>query len=145
MPVEYFTMMKSKDDAFRFGIRRTMVLEAMDKGIKPTARAFRATVKTVRKWVKRYRDLGLRGLQEQSRAPHRIPHKTSPAAEAAVVAKKRSALRPIFHQLDVQLAKWAMRKYKRCHRRLLHTLRWLAQIARTRPILAHWEWRLNAV
>lgn len=57
----------------------------------------------------------------------------------------RSALRPIFLQLDVQLAKWAMRKYKRRHRRLLHTLRWLAQIARTRPILAHWEWRLNAV
>ncbi|MBK8574180.1 MAG: hypothetical protein IPN90_00345 [Elusimicrobia bacterium] len=26
-----------------------------------------------------------------------------------------------------------------------HTLRCLAQIARTRPILAHWEWRLNAV
>lgn len=57
----------------------------------------------------------------------------------------RSALGPIFHQLDVHLAKWAMRKYKRRHRRLLHTLRWLTQIARTRPILAHWEWRLNAV
>lgn len=52
MPVEYLTMMKSKDVAFRFGIRRTMVLEAMEKGIKPTARAFRATVRTVRKWVK---------------------------------------------------------------------------------------------
>jgi len=53
----------------------------------------------------------------------------------------RSALGPVLRQLDMSLAKWAMRKYKRCHRRMVHTLRWLAQIARERPILAHWNWR----
>ena len=65
-----------------------MVLEAMATGIKPTARAFKATVKTVRKWVKRYRSQGLPGLRELSRAPKSIPHKTKPDVEAAVVAKK---------------------------------------------------------
>ena len=89
MPVEYLTMMKSKDAAFRFGIRRTMVLEALEKGIKPTARAFKATVKTVRKWVKRYREKGLAGLKELSRAPKHIPHKTSATVAAGVVAKKK--------------------------------------------------------
>lgn len=89
MLVEYRSMMKAKDSAFRFGIRRTMVLEAMEKGNKPTARAFEATVKTVRKWVKRYRAEGLPGLRELSRAPRNIPHKTCGEIESAVVAKKR--------------------------------------------------------
>ena len=57
----------------------------------------------------------------------------------------RSALRPVLRQLDLSLVKWAMRKYKRHHRRLVYTLRWLDQIARERPIMAHWKWRLNAV
>jgi group II intron reverse transcriptase/maturase len=56
----------------------------------------------------------------------------------------RSALRPVLRQLDYCLAKWAMRKYKRRHRRLVHTLKWLDQIAREKPIMAHWQWRLNA-
>jgi transposase len=132
MPVEYLTMMKSKDAAFRFGIRRTMVLDAMEKGIKPTARAFRATVKTVRKWVKRYGDLGLPGLQEQSRAPHYIPHKTTPATEAAVVAKKRElkgfGARRMVQEFDLGCGKGAAlrilkehgllncRRKKRCRR-----------------------------
>ena len=89
MPVGYRSMMQAKDEGFRFGIRRTMVLEALEQGIKPTARAFTATVKTVRKWVNRYWEAGLPGLRERSRAPKRIPHKTKPDVEAAVVAKKR--------------------------------------------------------
>lgn len=89
MPVEYRSMMRSKDAVFRFGVRRTMVLEAVEKGIKPTARAFQATVRTVRKWVKRYREQGLPGLEELSRAPKHIPHKTSEDVAAVVVAKKR--------------------------------------------------------
>ncbi len=89
MPVGYRSMMKAKDEGFRFGIRRTMVLEALEKGNKPTARAFKATVKTVRKWVKRYRAEGLPGLRELSRAPRTIPHKTSADVAAGVVAKKK--------------------------------------------------------
>ena len=58
----------------------------------------------------------------------------------------RSALRPMFRQLDSSLAKWAMRKFKRHHRRMVHTLRWLDQLARERePLFVHWEWRLKTV
>jgi transposase len=89
MPMEYRSMMKSKNVVFRFGVRRTMVLEALEKGIKPTARAFKATIKTVRKGVKRYRKKGLAGLEELSRAPKHIPHKTSSEVAAKVVAKKK--------------------------------------------------------
>jgi RNA-directed DNA polymerase len=56
-----------------------------------------------------------------------------------------SALRPVLRQLDFALARWAMRKYKRRHRRLTCALRWLAQIAQRRPLLVHWQWRLNTV
>jgi hypothetical protein len=58
---------------------------------------------------------------------------------------RRSTLRPVLRQLDMSLAKWAMRKYKRHHRRVVHTLRWLDQIARERPIMTHWKWRLDMV
>ena len=57
----------------------------------------------------------------------------------------RSALGPVFRQLDLSLAKWAMRKYKRHHRRVVHALTWLNALARERPVLAHWQWRLNSV
>jgi transposase len=62
-----------------------MVLEALAKGIKPTARMFHAQVKTVRKWVNRYRERGVAGLKELSRAPKHIPHKTPPEADVETV------------------------------------------------------------
>ena len=37
-------------------VRRAMVEHAMKNGIKPTARHFNTTVKTVKKWVKCFRE-----------------------------------------------------------------------------------------
>lgn len=75
-PLGYSNMIQAKDAGFRFGVRKKMVLDALENGIKPTARAYDATVKTVRRWVKRYKAQGLAGLLERSHAPKRIPHKT---------------------------------------------------------------------
>jgi len=69
-------MIKSKDKEFVFGIRLQVVRDALEKGIKPTARWYRMGKNTVRKWVRRYKVRGTRGMVEENRAPHHIPHKT---------------------------------------------------------------------
>jgi putative transposase len=42
------------------------------------------------KWVRRYTEQGLVGLQEQSRAPHRCPHRMSEEVEAVLLEAKRA-------------------------------------------------------
>ena len=86
-PMEYFTMIRSKSHVFDY--RKAMVRSALGIGKKPTARLFRTTVKTVRKWVKRFLKEGAAGLHDRSRRPHRCRNKTSPADEAQVLALRR--------------------------------------------------------
>ena len=42
------------------------------------------------KWVRRYTEEGLTGLQEKSRAPHDCPHRMAQAVEAALLEAKRA-------------------------------------------------------
>ena len=72
-PVPYFEVVRQMRNAFNYRLR--MVTHARQHGIKAAARAFRTTVPTVRKWLRRYAGQGLKGLQELSRAPHSCPHK----------------------------------------------------------------------
>jgi len=52
----------------------------------------------------------------------------------------KSALYPIFDQLNNALKKWAMRKYKRLRGKSLRARHWLGRIARRQPLLfAHWR------
>jgi len=50
-------------------LRYQMVQYALEKGIKPTAKAFNTTPKTVRKWLNRWKEKGISGLIDQSKAP----------------------------------------------------------------------------
>src|SRR5947208_6738422 len=45
--------------------------------------------KTGYKWVARYADVGVAGLAERRRAPHRCPHRIAPAVAAAIVEARR--------------------------------------------------------
>lgn len=72
-PVPYFDVVRQMKNAFNYRLR--LVTHARQHGIKAAARAFRTTVPTVRKWLRRYEEQGLQGLQERSRAPHSCPHK----------------------------------------------------------------------
>src|SRR5438876_11628736 len=45
--------------------------------------------KTGHKWIARYVHAGVAGLAEQSRAPHRCPHRNAPAMAAALVGARR--------------------------------------------------------
>ena len=66
-PVKYYTIMRqSKDPRL---LRYEIVRYARDNGVKPAAKAFNTTPKTVRKWLKRWQPGSLRGLEDQSKAP----------------------------------------------------------------------------
>ena len=65
--IPYYTIMRHSKDPVYFRLK--LVQYAQDHGNKPAARAFSATVKTVRKWRRRYEESGYAGLADQSRAP----------------------------------------------------------------------------
>lgn len=88
-PVSYYTMIKSKDKGFVFGIRLQMVRYALEKGIKATARLYGVSRNTVRKWLRRYSEGGTTGIVERSRAPGHIPHKTPKEVEEEILRHRR--------------------------------------------------------
>lgn len=89
-PIRYSIMIKSKDKGFVYGIRLKMVRDALEKGIKPTARVYGVSKNTVKKWLRRYKEKGTVGVVEESRAPHHIPHKTGKDVEEVVLRHRES-------------------------------------------------------
>jgi transposase len=65
-----------------------MVLSVDRVGIKQTARAFRTSRTTVRKWWRRWMEEGYRGLEERPRRPLRSPLATPPEEREHLVALK---------------------------------------------------------
>jgi transposase len=86
-PVPYFDVVRHMKNAFNYRLR--LVMQARQYGIKAAARAFRTTLPTVRKWLRRWEEQGLKGLQELSRAPHSCPHKIGGELAERVVALRR--------------------------------------------------------
>jgi len=82
----YEVMRQSKDPNY---IRYQMVLSVRQRGIKPTARLFRTTAKTVRKWLRRFEKSGWEGLKDQSRAPKHPARRITPQQRAKVIAIKK--------------------------------------------------------
>ncbi len=74
----------------KFDLRLQMVERAKQVGVSQAAREYRTTRNTVRKWRERYRQEGLRGLADRSRAPRRIPHKTAREVEERVIELRKS-------------------------------------------------------
>ena len=86
-PVDYYTMIRSGNH--KFDLRIHMVRYAMQHGIKAVARALSCSRNTVRKWLYRFEEEGPKGLVDRSRAPKRIPHKTSLEEEKKVIAQRK--------------------------------------------------------
>ena len=103
----------------RFDYRLRLVQTARQQGIKAAARLFQTSVPTVRKWLRRYQREKLSGLQEQSRAPHHCPHKTSGEIEQQVVALRQQL--PTFgaarlkREFDLPLSHVAIQRIWRQH------------------------------
>ena len=77
-----------------------MVLTAREHGIHEATRRFGTTRKAVRKWLRRFLEGGKPGLEDRSRAPHHIPHKTPPEVEQQVLAARE--LIPCFGPLRLK-------------------------------------------
>ena len=84
----YFDLVREMKNAYNHRLR--LVESAKQRGIKPTARLFATTVPTVRKWLRRYQQLGPRGLAEHSRARHRQPHKTPAHSEVPLLELRKT-------------------------------------------------------
>jgi transposase len=95
-----------------------MVQFAQEQGVKPAARAFGATPKTVRKWLARY-DGRFESLADHSRAPRRRPRKLTPQAEARIVDLKtrlpRWSAKRLRHDFDLPWSEKAIRRVFRDH------------------------------
>ena len=85
-PYAYYDVMrKSKDPRW---LRYQMVLSVEKGGIKQTARDFRISRTTVRKWYRRYRDHGYQGLESRSRRPKHSPNAVPRAERDKLVELK---------------------------------------------------------
>jgi len=83
----YYKLMRELKDKTQ--LRQQMVTVARQQGIKPAARIFHTTAKTVRKWLRRY-DGSLKSLHDESKAPHNPGRTITDADEQKIVkAKKR--------------------------------------------------------
>lgn len=89
-PPTYRNILRGKVEESRFEFRLQMVRHAQEHGIRRTAVVFRCSRNTVRLWLRRFEAEGAKGLQERSRAPKRIPHKTSAAEERRIVAARQA-------------------------------------------------------
>jgi len=67
-----------------------MVQLALDKGISESARYYKTTRKTVRKWTMRYKSEGLSGLEDRKRIPKHIPHKAPKPIEDKVIELRKT-------------------------------------------------------
>jgi len=85
-PYQYYTMIRHTSSPEYF--RLQLVQSAEAEGIKPTARLFHTSVKTVRKWLRRYNG-SLASLHDKSKAPHNSPRRLTPELEKQIVKLKR--------------------------------------------------------
>ena len=74
-----------------FSVRKEVVLEALEEGIKPTAKRFNMSKNTVRLWVRRFQAEGNDGLLDRRSGPKHIPHKTSAVIEDQIVKIRQTA------------------------------------------------------
>src|SRR5216684_3864808 len=113
----YFDLVREMKNPYNHRLR--LVESVRERGIKPTARLFAASTLTVRKWWRRYQQLGPSGLQEHSRAPHRHPLKTSAEIEQQVLALRHKL--PTFgaarlkREFDLPVSHMAIQRIWRAH------------------------------
>ena len=85
-PYPWYQVMRfSKDKKQQ---RYQMAMYAFKHGVKPTARVYDTSPKTVRKWIKRFNQSGYEALSDMSRRPNRSPGALSREESAHLVKLK---------------------------------------------------------
>jgi hypothetical protein len=81
--MKYYELIK--DMSNRFNLRLEVVRFSREHGISETAREFKMTRKSVRKWKDRYEADHTQGLLDRSRAPHEVWNKMSEEEEQEIL------------------------------------------------------------
>jgi len=117
MAAPYFALIREMRDAYNHRLR--LVESAQRRGIKPTARLFRTTVPTVRKWLRRFEQRGPSGLLPLSRARHHQPHKTPLQREAQLVELRKTlptfGARRLIREFQLRIGHHALERIWREH------------------------------
>ena len=111
-PIGYYTnMRRSKDPKW---LRYEMVRYAREHGVKPTARAFHTTPKTVRKWLSRWEPGSMRGLEDRRKGPNSKRSKIDPKQREKAIKLKRKlkswGAERIRREFDLTISEKAIRK-----------------------------------
>jgi len=108
-------MRQSKDPKF---LRLHIVQYAHEHSIKGTARCFKTSVKTVRKWLRRFNGT-LVSLSGASRAPHNSPGKLDSRAEQQIILCKKQlpsfSARRIKYEFNLPWSEKAIRRVCKEH------------------------------
>ncbi len=86
-PNPFYKVMRESKDPIE--LRYRLVRFASEHGVKPAARAFGTTPKTVRKWLGRWKPDTKKGLASQSRAPKNPARKITPSQRQKAIELKR--------------------------------------------------------
>lgn len=88
--------------------RALLVQRVVEEGLRPAevAQAMGVSVRTVYKWLRRFREEGHRGLWDRSSRPRRCPHATPPECRQQVLARRRQrhTYRQIARELGIGLS-----------------------------------------
>jgi len=87
-PYRYYDVMRESKDPRQ--LRYQMVISVERAGIRETARSFRVSRATVRKWHRRWQEQGYTGLEAHSSRPHRSPNATSQRERKKLVKLKHT-------------------------------------------------------
>jgi len=111
-PIGYYTIMRQSKDPKLF--RYEMVRYAREHGVKPAARAFNTTPKTVRKWLSRWEPGSLRGLEDRRKGPNSKRSKIDPKQKAKAIELKKKlkswGAERIRREFDLTISEKAIRK-----------------------------------
>jgi transposase len=109
-------MRQSKDPRI---LRLRIIQHAYAHSIKAASRCFHTSIKTVKKWLRRF-DGSLESVSDRSRAPHHRPRKLGSWAEKKIIALKkqlpRFSARRLKYEFDLPWSEKAMLRVFKEHR-----------------------------
>ena len=111
-PLGYYRIMRQSKDPKC--LRFELVNYAWRHGVKPAARRFSSTPKTVRKWLRRWKPGSLEGLEDRRQNPHQRKSKIDPQQRARAIELKRQlkswGAERIRRDFDLTLSEKTIRK-----------------------------------
>jgi len=111
-PPGYYQIMRNSID--KKITRYQVVAYAEENGIKPTARVFKTTPNTVRRWINRHKEEGYKGLEDRSKRPKYSPKKISKELETKIIKLKgkykRVGAEQVKYLEDLEICKETIRR-----------------------------------